>query len=518
MPNSDLESFLTACVGGASGGVRRFETHGALVFVGPAETLKIKRPVRYSYMDFSSLAQRRHACAREVEVNAPNAPDIYLGLVAITREADGTLTLDGRGAPIEWAVRMRSFPQSDVLENRIAQGPFDKALLKEIGDMVARYHAEAPSAPAPDAVGNLQRIIADLDGVFATHSAFAGAIQPRAWGAGANAQMARLGTLLPERVAQGEVRRVHGDLHLGNIVLWHGVPLAFDAIEFDERIATIDTLYDLAFLLMDLDRHGHRDHANAVLERYLWRRQRASDIAGLAALPLFLSLRAGIRAMVTAQRADLETAAAQARDRAKARDYLAAAMAYLRPRPPVMIAVGGLSGTGKSTLAAEIAPLVGAAPGALRLRSDLERKALFGADETERLPASCYTREASGAVYARLQAKARGALGAGHSVIIDAVHGTEEERDASAALARDMRVAFAGLWLDAPLDLMKQRVSHRSADASDATVAVVEQQSARETGPIAWHRIETSADRHVALDEACAHLREKQMLISVEKS
>ena len=278
-----------------------------------------------------------------------------------------------------------------------------------------------------------------------------------------------------------------------------GRPTLFDAIEFSDEIAVIDTLYDLAFPLMDLEHNACRPHANALLNRYLWRTGDMSDIAGLVAMPLFLGLRAAIRAMVTAERASPTQGGDSTIDAAyaRARGQFGEALAYLSPRPPRLVAVGGYSGTGKSTLAATLAPAIGNAPGALHLRSDLERKALFGVAETARLSPEGYTREATEKTYAALYAKAQFALAAGHSVIVDAVFLHPGERHAIEAVARDASATFTGLWLTAAEATLKSRVDARTGDASDATAAIVTQQLGRESGPIAWTVIEaggTAAD------------------------
>jgi hypothetical protein len=295
-------------------------------------------------------------------------------------------------------------------------------------------------------------------------------------------------------------------LHLGNIVLWHGRPVFFDAIEFDEAIATIDTLYDLAFLLMHLDWRGHRRAANIVLNRYLWRGNDDLDLRGLVALPLFLALRAGIRAMVTAERAAQESPQAAERDRNVARNYLRAALAYAAPLPPRLIAIGGLSGTGKSTLGVALAPHLGSAPGAVHLRSDLERKALFGVEETVRLPGEAYTKEASGRVYGVLQRKAQLVLAAGHSVIVDAVCAAPQERQSIETVAVELAVPFQGLWLTVDPRDLAARVASRRNDASDATPEVVETQSGWDVGALspAWTSIDGSGTSDETLARASA--------------
>lgn len=512
---ADVERLLAASVAGSGGSIERIQTHGAVVFVGPRETLKVKRPVRYSYMDFSSLEQRRLACSREIEVNRPHAPGIYLGLVAVTRACDGSLALDGQGQPVEWAVRMRSFAQDMVLANLIERTALAPQLVKALADMAADYHCTAPAVVGHDTAAQIGRVATDIDATLRSHPAVFAAAAANAWREAAGAALAAGGGLLARRSGGGHVRRVHGDLHLGNIVLWDGRPVAFDAIEFDESLATIDTLYDLAFLLMDLERHGHRDHANGVLNRYLWRRQEPADLEALALLPLFLSVRAGVRAMVGAQRGDLDAAPERSRDHAKAAQYLDQAGEYLRPARPVLVAVGGLSGSGKSTLSAALGPSIGAAPGAVHLRSDLERKALFAAGETERLAPDAYTPRVTAEVYRRLAAKAQGVLRAGHSVVLDAVHGSADERQAAARIAADVGVPFAGLWLEAAPATLLARVEARRDDASDATASVVRQQLSREPGQIGWARIDASGAVQDTLASALRVLGVRDMLNKV---
>jgi predicted kinase len=243
---------------------------------------------------------------------------------------------------------------------------------------------------------------------------------------------------------------------------------------------------------MDLDRRGQREAANAVLNRYLWRSGTDLDLQGLRALPLLLGLRSAIRAFVTAERAGQAQGETRARDRQEAGRYLDAAVAYLAPGEPRLVAVGGLSGTGKSTLARALAPALDPAPGAVHLRSDLERKALLGVKETTRLGPDAYTKAASDAVYATLYRKARLVLEAGQAAIVDAVFAKAEERTAIAAVAASLGIPFAGLWLEAAPQRLTGRVAARRNDASDATPDVVRQQLTYETGVLApsWTRVD----------------------------
>jgi predicted kinase len=259
---------------------------------------------------------------------------------------------------------------------------------------------------------------------------------------------------------------------------------------------------------MDLGRHGQRRAANIVLNRYLWRSADTRDLEGLAALPLFLGLRAAIRAMVTIDRAHQEDAEAAGRDVDHAREYFGAALAHVTRPAARLIAIGGHSGTGKTTLAAALAPSVGNAPGAVHFRSDLERKAAAGVGELERLPASAYTKESSARIYALLEEKARLALAAGCPVVVDAVYASEEERHGIEAVAAALGVSFEGIWLTAERDTLIARVAARRNDASDATPDVVDAQLRYEVGDMspAWRLIDAGGSAAETRHLAASHL------------
>jgi aminoglycoside phosphotransferase family enzyme/predicted kinase len=486
--------------------VERHETHGAVVFVAGDEAFKVKRAVSFPYMDFSTLERRRLMCEREVAINRPNAPELYLGVAAITRERDGRLQIGGSGPAVEWAVRMRRFEQGKLLSNIATQGPLGRGLMERVADAIAAYHRKAPCVRAVDGADRLKRDVDELEQAFARAPDLFAPNAAEAFAAGSSDHLQGVSPCLRRRAEQGFFRRCHGDLHLRNIVLWREAPVLFDAIEFNDEIATLDTLYDLAFLLMDLDRRGQRAAANAVFGRYLWRSRSASDMEALAALPLMLALRAGIRAMVAADLAKQQVGDAAEQSRAEARTYFEAALGYLVTRRPRLIAVGGLSGTGKSTLAAALAPLASPAPGALHLRSDLERKALFRAEPTDRLGAEAYASEVTARVYAGIADQARQALAAGHSVIADAVYAASEERAAIEQVAAEAGVAFDGLWLTAAAGELKRRVAGRAGDASDATPEVVERQLRLETGIIGWRVLEAGGSSAATLEAARARL------------
>jgi aminoglycoside phosphotransferase family enzyme len=470
------------------------ETHIARVFLVGEDAYKLRKRVHLRFVDFSTLHARHSAAVREMELNRPHAPNIYLCLVAVMRTDDGRLQLGGRGQIVEWAVHMRRFPQEAVLSRREEQGPLADDLSRALADMVARYHQDSPIAESCDGSRILAAVVDQLSAALDYGHADVAARLVAAF--------ERAKPLLTERGNAGCVRRCHGDLHLGNIVLINDVPVPFDALEFSEALATIDVLYDLAFLLMDLDARGDRQAANVVLNAYVAFEPIGGEIEALAGLPLFLACRAAVRAVVAMARTEQLATDEQDELRAEIRRNAALAGAYLAPPPPLLIAIGGLSGTGKSTLAVQLAALIGPAPGALNVRSDVERKRLFGVPETQRLERQHYRIGTAQRVYSIVEDKARRALAAGHAVIVDAVFAKQEERAAVETIAREMGCEFVGLWLAAPAETLISRVELRRGDASDADRRVVKEQLGYDLGEIAWHQVDASGPLPHSLNEA----------------
>jgi aminoglycoside phosphotransferase family enzyme len=457
-------------------GAAPVETHISAVYVGRETAWKMKKAVALGFLDFTRLADRERFCRHELALNAPHAPGLYRDVVAITRGPDGALREGGDGEAVEWVLRMAPVPAEDFLDAVAARGGLAPALLDDVADAVAAMHAGAEHAGI-DAPAAMARI---LEGnVPAARRAGLDAARVEAWAGDARAELARIAPVLAARAASGCVRRCHGDLHLGNLVLWRGRPCLFDALEFDEALARIDVGYDLAFLLMDIDLRAGRAAANRVLNRYVARRGDAGLVAGL---PLWLSLRAMIRAHVEA---------ARGRDSAA---MLAAAAAHLAPCPGRLVAIGGLQGTGKSTLARALAPRLGRCPGALVLRTDEIRKRRFGVAPESRLPAAAYDTEVSAAVHDEIFTMAATALAGGQAVVVDAVFLDAAQRARAASVARDAGVPFDGLWLDAPLPVLRARIGARRDDASDADDAVLLRAATADPGTIDWHRIDVTTD------------------------
>src|SRR5271166_2191937 len=478
--------------------VKRIDTAGAVVFLAGADAYKVKRAVKFPFMDLSTLDRRRRACEAEIAVNRDNAPDIYLEALPIVRRGAG-LAIGRAGDPVEWAVHMRRFDETATLDRLADRGGVPEAVVDRLAQAIRRSHARAPLRDAGRAAEEIATYIEQNDAAFAELPELFPRAKARRLTHDSRLAFAIARPVLLARGAAGFTRRCHGDLHLSNIVLIDGEPTLFDAVEFSDEVASGDVLYDLAFLLMDLEERGLRAAVNRLFNAYL-APEPPEALAGLAALPLFMSLRAAIRAKVEAAGADRLDGAPRGEALTLARRYFDSAADFLRYVPPRLVAVGGLSGAGKSALAAALAPRLGRAPGALMLRSDVERKAMLGVGETTHLPDSAYAPEVTRDVYRRIDDKARRALRAGHAVVLDATFSTARERRAASAVPAEVGVAFDGLFLEAPLETRLARVGAREADASDADVSVARGQRAEPLGEKGW----TALDAGGTLNETAA--------------
>jgi aminoglycoside phosphotransferase family enzyme/predicted kinase len=460
------------------------------VFLAGSNVYKVKKAVRFPFMDQSTLALRKHACEAEVAINSRFTPELYFGVVPITREGE-SLRLGGTGEAVDWAVHLKRFDETQTLDLVADRGELTAEMIVKIAALISDSHRVAEPGDGRAATDALAGVVEETLTELLEAPALFPAREAARLAATMRTAFADVRGLLLERGSMGWVRRCHGDLHLRNIALLDRGPVLFDAIEFSESIATTDILYDLAFALMDLWKRDLRLEANLLLNRYLWRSENiTAELAGLAALPLFMSLRASVLAKVAAIRfRDVDRKPAT---RTEALRYFAAARELLQPASPVLVAVGGLSGSGKTALSTRIAPFVGRPPGAIHLRSDIERKRMLGAGELERLPVEGYAQEVTARVFANLRTMAEATLHAGHGVIVDAVHRTPEERSLLRAVAEKTGARFVGLWLDAPLPVLVARVGARSGDASDATAEVVRTQAAEPVGALDWERIDAA--------------------------
>jgi aminoglycoside phosphotransferase family enzyme/predicted kinase len=461
---------------------RAIETACARVFLAADAAFKVKRHVDLGYVDYSTVERRLWAIERELAFNQAAASDIYRAIRRITRTAGGGLELDGPGAVVDYALEMRRFADDAVLAAK--PWAIDGALADELGRTVAGFHAKAPLRPE----GGLSALAFTIG----SNAELLRELAPRLGHdrveqliALTEAELERQRPLLARRVAEGFSRHCHGDLHLGNILVEESRPILFDCIEFNDLLSDLDVQYDLAFLLMDLDFRRRRDAGVRVLSAYLDEAARSFPETiweGLAALPLMLSVRAGVRAHVWAHSGDDDAS----------RAYVDAGIAHLSPAPPRLVAVGGLSGSGKSSFSRVIAPGLGASPGAVVLRTDEVRKRLLKVAPTQAMSDAAYTPEFYNRAYDELIANARALLTAGRAVVLDATFIAPALRARAEQLAKDCGVPFQGVWLDAPVEVLAGRIEGRTGDASDATLQTLHEQIGRHTSEVAWERVDAA--------------------------
>lgn len=454
------------------------ETHISSLVLAGDYVYKLRKPLALDFLDFSTPALRHADCIEELRLNNRTAPQIYLDVLPVVGPPDAPRIGAPGDAPraIDWALRMRRFDQAGLLDAMARAGTLGAAHVDALAERIAAFHATLPPAlpqedrPRDPAAAARAWALANLDALRA------GATDPtqaeriaalRRW---TDREWTRLAPSMRQRERDGFVRECHGDLHLGNIVLIDGVPLPFDAIEFDAEMRRIDVVNDIAFTFMDLLRHG--------LPALAWRfasgyAEHSGDYAGLALLRFFAVYRASVRARVALMRAEQAPAAARAQmhDAIEHNLALAERLCASAAQPPLLVLTCGVSGSGKSTVARLLAQHLGA----VRVRSDVERKRLFGLHASARPApaelATLYGVEATRRTYARLGELAGGLLQAGLSAVVDAVALRRAERDALRDLAGASGARFAIVECRSPQAVLRERIARRQRDANDASDA-----------------------------------------------
>ena len=462
------------------GPVEHVETHISHVYLTGAHAYKIKKPIELGFLDFSTLEKRRRFCEEELRINRRLAPLVYLSVVPIAGTCDAP-RVEGAGAAIEYAVKMRRFAQDDVLDRVADSGRLQAAHVDDLARQVAQFHRSAEIAGTEDGLGTAQRVRSTAEQNIAQLEALvAGAARSalERLGAWTREQGARLDSTLAQRKAQGFVRECHGELHLGNIALFDGGIVVFDALEFDASLRWTDTMNDVAFLSMDLRAHGRPDLAARFVDACL---SHSGDYDGLRVLRYYEVYRALVRAKVSALRAAQPGVDAHCRSAMMQRCAALVDLAVTIAQPParVLVLLHGVSGSGKTWGSQHMLE----ATGAVRIRSDVERKRMrsmaAGEPSGSDLDAGLYTQEITHATYARLEHLAQTILRAGYPVLVDATFLRAQQRDAFARIARDERAAFRIACFVADDDVLRERVRRRQAagiDASEATLEVLERQ------------------------------------------
>jgi hypothetical protein len=450
--------------------VELVETHISWVFLTGDFAYKVKKPVNLGFLDFSTLELRRHYCREELRLNSRLAKEIYIEVVPITGTPEAP-QVEGQGEPIDWAVKMHQFDQSQLLSHQAEEERLQPWQLDRLGDLVAEFHEGATRAGADDPYGTpelthrpalenfevLQHLIVD-PARYQRLSAL------RLW---TEQEYAAVASVMAQRRRDGFVRECHGDLHLGNITQIEDRIVAFDGIEFNDSFRWIDVMSEVAFLFTDLEHRGRRDLGWRVLSRYL---ESSGDFAGLRLLRYYNLYRIMVRLKVEALR--LEQPGVDACERrileAEMDRYLSQAEAAIRPRTTAMILTRGLSGSGKTFLSQGLLQ----AMGAIRLRSDVERKRIFGLAPTDHsssgLGEGLYSREATERTFTRLLDLSRLVLEAGFPVIVDATFLDPAKLHPFRLYAQQHQHIFRVVDLLCPEKVLRSRLARRVGDASEA--------------------------------------------------
>lgn len=461
-----------ACYDHTTAAIRLIETHISLVVLTGEFAYKIKKPLNLGFLDFSSLDQRLHACCEEVRLNRRLAPDVYLDVVPITG-SPAAPRIDGAGEAFEYAVKMRQFPPDATLDRLDAQHRLAAQQVETLAATIARFHQQDcaragtetpwgnPDGVWQPAAQNFLQIAAHLDA--AADRQRLDTLQR--WSA---AEYARLTPLLAARKRDGFVRECHGDLHLGNLAWVDGQLLVFDCLEFNPALRWIDIQSEVAFCWMDLIQRGHTDWAWLFLNLWL---EHTGDHGGLPLLRFYAVYRALVRTKVAVLRAHQTEGASQAAAFDEARALLELATALAHPVPLRLDITHGLSGSGKSTVTRRLMQT----PGAIRLRSDVERRRLAGRAALDRsgsgVGEQLYAADATRRTYAHLAHLAGAVLDAGWPVIVDATFLARWQRDLLRVQAEKRGIAFRILDFQAPVATLRARILERSAEGKDASEA-----------------------------------------------
>ncbi|QQE63603.1 adenylyl-sulfate kinase [Leptolyngbya sp. BL0902] len=461
--------------------IRLMQTHVSYVLLTGDYAYKVKKPVNFGFLDYSTLERRRHFCEEELRLNQRTAADLYLEVVPIGQSGETYhLGADSAGnsaddAAVEYAVKMVQFPQDTLLSACYERGELTEDLILTLADQVAAFHQGAETNDHILSFGTVAQIRQAFDENYAQTQGYVGGPQTQAQleqtQAATDHIFATQADLFQQRIDQRWIRACHGDLHLNNLCHWNNQLYLFDCIEFNEPFRYVDVMYDVGFVVMDLLAKGCRPLATAFLNHYV---EQTGDWEGLQLLPLYISRQAYVRAKVTSFL--LNDPAVDAATKAKASDTAAAyyrlAWEVVQPQTGRLYLMAGLSGAGKSTTAREVARQTGA----IHLRSDAVRKHLAGVPLQERGDQSLYSPEMTQKTYARLLNLGLTLAKAGFTVILDAKYDRQSLRQPALDQAQQAGLSAQILHCTAPAEILEDRVRQRSGDIADATVAVLQQQ------------------------------------------
>ncbi|MEM6500895.1 MAG: AAA family ATPase [Cyanobacteria bacterium P01_C01_bin.89] len=465
--------------------IQLVQTHVSYVLLTGDWVYKVKKSVDFGFLDYSTLARRKMFCDREIDLNQRGVEGLYVRTVPIYAGADNTHSLEGSGDPLEYAVKMHQFPQEDLFSARFEAGDLPSDRIVELAKRVAEFHLTAPTDETIRSYGVADQVKSALDQNFEQTKGYIGGPQTKtqydetkAW---TDAFFANNSELIQSRVDNHWIRNGHGDLHLGNICLWQDKVALFDCIEFNEPFRFVDVMYDVAFTVMDLDHRGRSDLANLFVNTYV---ERTGDWEGLGVLPLYLSRQSYVRAKVTSFLLDDMGVPESDRYAASksAAAYYTQAHAYTNAPAGKLLMMSGVSGSGKSTIAKQLAEIYaqehGQAQKTVIIRSDAVRKHLGNVPLDERGPDSLYSAEMGAKTYQRLQDLGIELVKRGYTVILDAKYDRQSLRQSVISVAKDAGIEVKIVACSTPKEVLAQRLRDRTGDIADATVDLLEQQLA----------------------------------------
>ena len=476
--------------------IQLVQTHISYIFLTGNYAYKVKKPLDFGFLNFTTLERRRYFCQEELRLNQRGAPGLYLQVLPIV-QAEGRFQLDGSGEPVEYTLKMRQFPQEQLFSNLLERGELTPLLMEELGRVVAAFHAQAETNDYIRSFGRPEQVRQAFDENYAQTQRYIGgpqtADQYRETQAYTDRFFAERQELFYQRIEQDRIREGHGDLHLGNLCWWEGQILLFDCIEFNEAFRFVDTMYDVSYAVMDLDARHRPDLGNAYLNSYL---EETGDWEGLKILPIYLNRQAYVRAKVTSFLLDDPAASEAAKANAfhTAARYYRLAWEYTLPKQGQLFLMAGLSGAGKSTVARHLARQ----RGAIHIRSDAVRKHLAGIPLRQRGGPEVYTPEMTDRTYRRLVQLGVELAREGYSVILDAKFDRQALRGMAIDQAQRQGIPLRILHCYAPEPVLRERLQRRSsapqpllapagssdgdqqhsADIADATAEMLSQQQA----------------------------------------